>query len=106
VDKLAIRTVCDTLLTAIGASYLLFAYVSTSYSFPYVPFCPFHLVTSWHCPLCGMTRSLGELLHGNIDSALAYHPLAILFLVFWICFAAYYGFSVFRDVRRFLTADS
>ena len=49
-----------------------------------------------------MTRSLGELLHGNIDSALAYHVLAIPFLVFWICFTIYYGLSLLRDMRRLL----
>lgn len=105
-SRLAIRTICDALLTAIGASYLLFAYVSGNYSFPYIPVCPFYLLTSWQCPLCGMTRSLEELLHGNIGSAVAYHPLAIGFLVFWICFTAYFGLSALKDVRGFLAADS
>jgi len=95
----ALHTICDTVLAVIGISYLLYAYMSISYIFPYTPLCPFYALTSWHCPLCGMTRSLGELMHGNIDAALAYHPLAIVFLIFWICLATYYCISVFKKVQ-------
>ena len=87
--------ICNAALVLVGALYLSFAYVATGYNLPYIPICPFYILTSRHCPLCGMTRSLGELLHGNIDSALACHPLAIPFLVFWVCFAVYYGFSLY-----------
>lgn len=37
--------------------------------------CPIKFVTGVSCPGCGMTRAWLEALQGNLDVALAYHPL-------------------------------
>jgi hypothetical protein len=36
--------------------------------------CWFHAVTGIACPFCGMTRSFVALAHGDIPSALGFHP--------------------------------
>lgn len=38
-------------------------------------FCPFALSTGMACPGCGMTRAAGQLLRGDLASAVNYHPL-------------------------------
>ena len=40
--------------------------------------CPFALCTGMACPGCGMTRAISQLLRGNFEQALIYHPLAPL----------------------------
>jgi hypothetical protein len=50
--------------------------------------CPFHLLTSYPCPFCGLSRSVGCLLHFDIAGSLSYHPLGIIALVFLITCAA------------------
>ncbi len=42
--------------------------------------CPFALLTGMACPGCGMTRALSHLLHGDMTTALIYHPLSPLAL--------------------------
>lgn len=37
--------------------------------------CPFALFTGTACPGCGMTRAASQLLHGDLASAVTYHPL-------------------------------
>ena len=43
--------------------------------------CPFRLLTGWDCPLCGGTRMGEALLHGDIQAAFGFNPLALVSLV-------------------------
>lgn len=40
--------------------------------------CPFRLLTGLPCPGCGLTRSLVCLLHGDLATSVAFHPLGPL----------------------------
>lgn len=55
--------------------------------------CPFALCTGTACPGCGLTRAAGSLIRGDLNVALAYHPLVPLILVellgSWIWFLLY-----------------
>jgi hypothetical protein len=42
---------------------------------------PFHFMSRIPSPSCGLTRSWSHLLHGDISTGLAYHPLGPLTLV-------------------------
>ena len=46
------------------------------------PSCLFLGFTGCYCPGCGTLRSLHQLLHGNVVSALGYNPLTVLSLPF------------------------
>ena len=48
----------------------------------FYPLCPFHTLTGLHCPGCGSTRGLHQLLQGNLMAALAMNPLMIAMLPF------------------------
>jgi hypothetical protein len=55
-----------------------------------VPPCPLRTVTGIPCPLCGMTRGVTALVHGDVTEALLLNPasyvavaLAVVFLVQW-----------------------
>ncbi|MCU1459390.1 MAG: hypothetical protein JWL73_3482 [Actinomycetia bacterium] len=62
---------------------------------PLLPFdggapCPFKAVTGIPCPMCGMTRSVTSVVHGDLGHALTMQPagivlvvLAVLLLVNW-----------------------
>lgn len=39
----------------------------------WLPACPFHTVTGWWCPGCGLTRATHHLLRGEVAEALSYH---------------------------------
>lgn len=43
-----------------------------------MPLCSFHALTGYHCPGCGGTRAMHDLLHGRLLSALHHHALATL----------------------------
>ncbi|NLV52905.1 MAG: DUF2752 domain-containing protein [Bacteroidales bacterium] len=54
----------------------------------WVPKCPFHILTGWSCPACGLQRSLHAMLHGQLLQALAFNyffifsiPYAIVLVV-------------------------
>jgi hypothetical protein len=40
--------------------------------------CPFRAVTGWDCPLCGGTRMGSALLHGDVATAFAFNPVALV----------------------------
>lgn len=40
--------------------------------------CPFRICTGHACPGCGLTRSIGALVRGDITLSLQYHPIGIL----------------------------
>lgn len=39
----------------------------------FVPKCPFHYLTGYDCPACGVQRAAHSLLHGDIATALRYN---------------------------------
>ena len=45
---------------------------------PFLPPCPFHLLTGFYCPGCGSTRMLYFLVHGHPYLAFRQNPLAML----------------------------
>lgn len=70
----------------IGGALLLFAVLvlhslnpATSNLFP--P-CPLLWLTGYYCPGCGSLRALHHLFHGDVPSAFAFNPLAVLALPF------------------------
>ena len=51
-------------------------------------FCGFLWITGWQCPLCGMTRALCAIGHGDFHAAIAFHPLSPLTFALVIAMAA------------------
>jgi hypothetical protein len=43
--------------------------------------CPFRALTGWDCPLCGGTRMGAALLHGDVQAAFEFNPLAFIALL-------------------------
>lgn len=50
---------------------------------PWIRLCGFYQLTHFDCPLCGLTRGICALLHGEWRQALRFHPLAPLALA-WL----------------------
>jgi hypothetical protein len=46
--------------------------------FPVFPPCPMLTVTGVPCPMCGMTRSVGSLSVGDIDTSIRYQPFGMI----------------------------
>jgi hypothetical protein len=44
------------------------------------PACPFHRLTGLHCPACGSTRALHQLLHGRPAAAFDLNPFFVVLL--------------------------
>jgi hypothetical protein len=73
-----------------GAAMLGIAAVRPLVPFEFVPPCPLKTVTGIPCPMCGMTRGVTALVHGDFARALLMNPasylfvaLALLLLVQW-----------------------
>lgn len=65
----------------VSGSYLVFCAFVGGGGVKTPPLCPFFLSTGLECPLCGMTRSWGSLMFGNLEAAWSYNKAAtILFL--------------------------
>lgn len=67
------------------AALLTLAAMAVLYAFPpetssFYPRCTFHLVTGLHCPGCGSTRAVHELLHGNFAGAFRHNALLFVLL--------------------------
>jgi hypothetical protein len=89
----------NAIFASLGVFYLWFSYIATAYHLPYIPLCPLYLITSIHCPLCGMTRSFGELLHGNVGLALTYNSFSLILFILWLGFTATFSFYLWKDIR-------
>jgi hypothetical protein len=55
---------------------------------PALQVCPFHWLTGWPCPLCGLTRAMFELAKGHWRAAVGFNALsplavAMLLTLFW-----------------------
>ena len=64
------------------------------------PLCPFHVLTGFPCPTCGMTRAAGALLRGDLAGAVAWNPLGTLLLCGAILYVAYAAVVVSLRLRR------
>jgi hypothetical protein len=57
-----------------------------------LPVCPFKALTGWACPVCGSTRMLHALLHGDVASAARYNVVVLaalpVLMYGWIRWAA------------------
>ncbi|MEP6697838.1 MAG: DUF2752 domain-containing protein [Pseudonocardiales bacterium] len=57
-----------------------------------LPLCPLRTLTGIDCPICGSTRMLHSLLHGDVAGAARYNVAALLMLPalmwFWLVWAA------------------
>jgi len=42
------------------------------------PTCPFLAITGWYCPGCGALRAVHALAHGDVITALARNPFAVI----------------------------
>jgi hypothetical protein len=51
---------------------------------PFYLKCPFHVLTGWLCPLCGMQRGIHDLLHLEWGNACADNLLLVLLLAAWL----------------------
>jgi hypothetical protein len=54
-----------------------------------LPPCPFHQLTGWACPSCGITRCLRALLEGRWLQALYFNPLACLAVLAGVIYNLY-----------------
>ena len=52
--------------------------------------CPFHTVTSFDCPGCGMTRAITALIKLHYKEAFHYHPFSFLLVMGWVCLLIIY----------------
>jgi hypothetical protein len=52
----------------VAAGYVAVADPGRAQRLPTIP-CPFHAVTGWWCPGCGMTRAVRDVLTGHVASA-------------------------------------
>lgn len=74
----------------LGAAMLAVAAVRPLVPIEFVPPCPLRAMTGIPCPMCGMTRGVTALVHGDLGDALFMSPgslvavaLAILLVVQW-----------------------
>lgn len=51
--------------------------------------CLLRLHADQACPVCGMSRATGRLLHGDLAGAIAYHPFVLAMFAQMIGFAAW-----------------
>jgi hypothetical protein len=77
-------------LRVAGAAMLGVAAARPLVPFEFVPPCPLRTITGIPCPMCGMTRGVTALVHGDLARALVMNPasyvavaLAILMLFQW-----------------------
>ena len=74
----------------VGAAMLGVAAVRPLVPFEFVPPCPLRTITGIPCPMCGMTRGVTAVVHGELGRALTLNPgaflavaVAILLLLRW-----------------------
>ena len=71
--------------------------------YPFYPMCPFYRYLGVHCPGCGLTRAVADLLAGNVEAAAAHNPLAFLLAPVACAFLLLQGYSILRWNRWDLT---
>jgi hypothetical protein len=83
-------------LRIVGAVVLGLAAVRPGIPFEFAPPCPLRTVTGIPCPMCGMTRGVTALVHGDIARAVVLNPGALLVVAFAIVLLVQW------KVRRFV----
>ena len=68
------------IVSAVGVAGAVLLYFVEPTTAPLFPMCPFHALTGLHCPGCGTSRALHQLLHGDIVAALDFNVLSTLFV--------------------------
>jgi hypothetical protein len=61
-----------------GAGMLAVAVIRPMLPIEVVPPCPLRAVLGIPCPMCGMTRSVTSIIHGNLGHALTMQPAGFL----------------------------
>jgi hypothetical protein len=77
--------------------YLGFAYVVVEWQMPYIPICPFFVISGIPCPLCGSTRLIGQYLHGAVDAG-PRNPAALAWFAFVVYVAIVHAVRMFSRV--------
>ncbi len=85
----------------VAAFVAMVAYVVLAHRVPGAGFvvCPFHTLTGYSCFGCGMTRSTGAFLHGDLVRSFELHPFGALFVVGFAVTAAHHLVQNVRGVR-------
>jgi hypothetical protein len=89
------RRILMVLFAAVGVpvgTSIVYTFPPSQYNF--YPRCLLHWVTGLHCPGCGATRSVGALLHGDLEQAFAYNALFVAMLPLFL----FAGFSVVYEL--------
>ncbi|RPD87697.1 DUF2752 domain-containing protein [Luteimonas sp. 100069] len=77
------------LALAAGGAWLLRTFDPNAPGNPF-PACMFYSATGWHCPGCGLTRSLHALVHGDLPRAFSMNPLLLALLALAPLLAAWH----------------
>ena len=64
------------LLLVVGGVIVYTLFDPTHYV--WMPKCPFHLLTGWNCPACGIQRAVHAMLHGRFMEALSYNYFFVI----------------------------
>ncbi len=70
---------------AVAAGLLMLYFRDPHVQGAYPP-CPFHFLTGYWCPGCGITRGINDVMHGRFVQGFWQNPLLMLFLpaaIFW-----------------------
>lgn len=67
-------------IAALAAAAGVLLYVRDPRTATYLP-CPIHAITGLWCPGCGATRAFGDLVRGDLHSAVSTNTVAILLLI-------------------------
>jgi hypothetical protein len=105
VSQLSAATASDRfrvrLLLVLAAAVIVPVGATVLYSFPpteygFYPRCFFFMLTGLHCPGCGATRCVHALLHGEVEQALAYNALFVLFSPFLLILGLHFAYTTWR----------
>lgn len=72
----------------IAAGFVFYQYNPEKGDFPY-PQCTFHKITGMQCPGCGMQRAFHHIIHWEIGTAMAYNPLVVLAIPYFLLFIGF-----------------
>ena len=64
-------------IAAVGVACLVFLYFYDPSEVPFLPKCPFLVLTGYKCPGCGTLRAVHALLHLHVVEALKLNPFLI-----------------------------
>ena len=87
--------------------FILFVsyYIINTY-FGFKIFCPFHELTGYLCPGCGITRCLFAILNGNFIQAFYYNRLVFICLPFSIILYLYDMYvEIFNKKKKFIVPN-